>query len=339
MRPRSARVRFEDFFSPADFAHVNWMAGNARSILSRGGAIDDVRHQCSDCERGRGNCRACAEGADSATHFDGPAVKAWHMDDPKSEVDRFASALLETESSEGDISGHANRVFRALRSDGAGEPMDRGGVQGAALDRRQGPSTLEFVPERDQPVVAPLVQRKRDGRVDFKPGYDAYVGEPERGRPWRGYPVNEGTIKADDGRTVRARRNLSDDRRLDTNCHGFAFAGGEVWINNDEVDGLLEGDCYRQIDEAAARQGDIVIYRGPWCINHKLHKGTSGVPNHSGVLQGRDANGKWWVKGKRGNESAWPVSTPLEAQWTAQDQCGVPPTVEFWRKFNDCQRR
>lgn len=62
MRPRSARVRFDDFFSTADLAHVNWMTGSPRTILSGYGATGHGDgHRCGGCKNGQANCRACAE--------------------------------------------------------------------------------------------------------------------------------------------------------------------------------------------------------------------------------------------------------------------------------------
>lgn len=37
MRARTQRKSFADYFSPADFAHVNWLSGNARTVLTGDG--------------------------------------------------------------------------------------------------------------------------------------------------------------------------------------------------------------------------------------------------------------------------------------------------------------
>ena len=46
---------------------------------------------------------------------------------------------------------------------------------------------------------------------------------------------------------------------MDCDCHGVTFVDGDLWINNDQVDDLLEGDNYTQVTHET--EGDAAVYR------------------------------------------------------------------------------
>lgn len=364
MRMRSSKVRFEDFFSPADFAHVNWLEANGSSLLAGLKASVGHSNTCADCQGEA--CESCTREAE------------WLEDRVRAPIDREAGAGVDGEGGPAALRKSFAEAIDEHLGDAAPPRLGSGGpwlerervVQdadtrrdaaqetretsfrrrleagAAAAVERSGNHelrTLEYVPERDAPVETLLVARTASGRVKFTPDQDPIrytEGYDERGRRHI-LAHEEGTIETE--RTVNgqrkripARRNKSDDRNYDTNCHGFVFASGEVWINNEHVDDLLEGDCYQEIPEREARVGDVVIYRGPSCQNRKLTGSLVNVANHSAVLRGRDKQG-WQVEGKRGTASRYPVTSNIDQQWNAADQCGVPPRKEFWRKTHPCR--
>ena len=49
-------------------------------------------------------------------------------------------------------------------------------------------------------------------------------------------------------------------------CHGFTFTGGDVWINDDQVEAILHDNGYSITTTPAV--GDIVIYRNGGAITH-----------------------------------------------------------------------
>ncbi len=72
--------------------------------------------------------------------------------------------------------------------------------------------------------------------------------------------MQRGVVFANDGTEIIAYKNLSDNKGFDTDCHGYTFAKGQVWINNDQADKLIKGDGYKQTDKPTA--GGIVVLRG-----------------------------------------------------------------------------
>ena len=64
--------------------------------------------------------------------------------------------------------------------------------------------------------------------------------------------------------------NISDDIEWDTNCHGTSFIEGKYWLNNDQVNSLLEGDNYISIPIKKAQKGDIVLFHGDSRNEHSM---------------------------------------------------------------------
>ncbi len=51
---------------------------------------------------------------------------------------------------------------------------------------------------------------------------------------------------------------------MKTDCHGVTFCDGTLWVNDDQVDKILQGDEYEKLDTGAGDTpvpGDIVVYR------------------------------------------------------------------------------
>jgi len=62
-------------------------------------------------------------------------------------------------------------------------------------------------------------------------------------------------------------------------CHGWTFTGGSDWINDDQVQQILNDNGYQSVELGAVLVGDLVIYR---------HEGNI---THSGVVTEVDENG------------------------------------------------
>ena len=133
------------------------------------------------------------------------------------------------------------------------------------------------------------LQRDANGELIAKLG--GLSGRKEKrldgGRARRVFVVQDVTLTANDGRPIKAHTVLSgtpkvgdilyDDgtRTSDptttnpmcSDCHGMTFADGKYWIENNQIDSLLEGDGYEKI-EGAAQVGDVVIYRNQGQVIH-----------------------------------------------------------------------
>jgi RHS repeat-associated protein len=94
------------------------------------------------------------------------------------------------------------------------------------------------------------IQMKKDGSVTFFP----YSEEPilELGNSDLILLFHWGDIKANDGTNIKVRYNLSDYRPENSNCHGFTFTNGLVWIQPDQVQALLDGDGYNELQKPEA---------------------------------------------------------------------------------------
>ena len=156
------------------------------------------------------------------------------------------------------------------------------------------------------------VQRDSSGRIKFDPDNDPNAPSYVQGSDRSLQLVEFGTIYADDGTPIEAFRNKSSDRGLNCNCHGFSFGDGEFWIEPSQVDALLEGDGYQQVDTPEV--GDVAIYRD-----------SRGNPVHSAIVTGVDPEtGEVTVEGVDGREDV-PQSTSAGGQGYGDDP-------EFYRQ-------
>lgn len=119
-----------------------------------------------------------------------------------------------------------------------------------------------------------LLRRDRNGNLKFEP-----VGLPRVETHGSGERSNVqwGYLTTDNGTRILAWKNIGNNHLMDTDCHGLSFADGEYWVNNDQVDALLDGDNYEETNEPQV--GDIVIYR------------EGNNPVHSTTVVGVDADG------------------------------------------------
>ena len=68
-----------------------------------------------------------------------------------------------------------------------------------------------------------------------------------------------GYLKTNDGTLIEARYNTSGVEAEDFDCHGYTFTGGAFWINNNQIDSLLDGDGYTKT--ATPKVGGVMIQR------------------------------------------------------------------------------
>lgn len=68
-----------------------------------------------------------------------------------------------------------------------------------------------------------------------------------------------------------------------SDCHGYTFTGGKLWINDDQVENLLNHDGYkRNVDESSA---DAVIFKKAGSVVHSAVRQVNGKYNNdAGIL-------------------------------------------------------
>lgn len=79
---------------------------------------------------------------------------------------------------------------------------------------------------------------------------------------------------------------------MTADCHGYTFANGEVWIDNNQVNNLLRGDGYREVANSQVQVGDVVVYRN-----------ARRQVQHSGIVTSIDG-GQVMVTSKSGSQPA-----------------------------------
>ena len=79
--------------------------------------------------------------------------------------------------------------------------------------------------------------------------------------PWR----IKGVIRNSKNGFLEVVKNLSNDPRFDTNCHGYTFLDGDYWLNPENVRAAILGLGYREIDPVSEeiKVGDKVLYDVP----------------------------------------------------------------------------
>jgi len=63
-------------------------------------------------------------------------------------------------------------------------------------------------------------------------------------------------------------------------CHGWTFTNGEKWINNDQVQKILDDNGYVGVPSGQVQVGDLVVYRDEY-----------GNITHTGIVTAVDENG------------------------------------------------
>ncbi|MBL8262569.1 MAG: RHS repeat-associated core domain-containing protein [Xanthomonadaceae bacterium] len=155
------------------------------------------------------------------------------------------------------------------------------------------------------------IQRDANGNVVFTSTGESTVVFMSRANPKTGasltvsWPAQTGYVRADDGTKISASRATGDiqvhvklkdqspqlvspsvlgDISSDgnrTDCHGSSFASGQVWINNDQVKKIVNGDGYEVTTNPAP--GDIGIYTSDGSLGTTQHSVTVLTVGAQGV--------------------------------------------------------
>ena len=153
-----------------------------------------------------------------------------------------------------------------------------------------------------------LLTKDADGDVIFIPTGDI-IDIKHGGAPGVENPVQPGFVLTDDGTPVDAYSNRSMDDRFDTDCHGETFADGDVWINNSEVETILEGDGYNLTEKPSV--GDVAIYRDE-VTNEPVHSATVVETTKDGDVIAEGLGSLETATHKDSVNDAWPYNANVE---------------------------
>lgn len=185
------------------------------------------------------------------------------------------------------------------------------------------------------------IKKDRNGKYIEKPGMGPVYAEHD-GAPGVKFEAEHVKLVTDDGRSeIEATRGPGasidkatgrvinrDDKRMSTDCHGLTFTEGKYWINNDQVDTILTGDRYTDVDVAGgdrARVGDVAVYRD-----------SSGQPVHSATVTKVDSRGRpTEVEGVGGIRPSSEATTPDTQFHTEAQGRGGYANITYHRKPNE----
>lgn len=146
--------------------------------------------------------------------------------------------------------------------------------------------------------------------------------DPETKKPFS-YQRIKHHAKTDNGTIIEVFADKLNSAPAKTDCHGITFSGGEYWIENDQVQKILDNDNYTRTSEP--RIGDIAIFTasedygvtdGSWVKEGSLH--------HSMIVAGKTESGQLLLIGLTGLETTLRVHT-IESSFAA------PTNIDFYR--------
>ena|GEM_PF-6783446 len=137
------------------------------------------------------------------------------------------------------------------------------------------------------------------------------------------FVVEEYELVLQDGSTIKATKslgrydattgNIVPDARMDTDCHGVTFTDGEYWINNSEVDKLLEGGDFSETN--TPQPGDVLIYRDQG--GKIVHSVTvSEIDSAGNVTEVTGLGGLETMEHSDPPDRAWPDPNATQEVWT-----------------------
>jgi len=132
----------------------------------------------------------------------------------------------------------------------------------------------------------------KDGRIirDSK-GNIVYVSSGEYIHVKHAFGIDgileKGYIFTDNGQPIVVyNNNRGAYKGWDTDCHGYTFADGKYWINNDQIEHLLKGDNYSNINLEQAKSGDIVVYYENNEVEHSVKIVNSDGTQYGTIVYG-----------------------------------------------------
>ena len=112
--------------------------------------------------------------------------------------------------------------------------------------------------------------------------------------------IVNGYLKTDNGTKIEAYYKTSRDINWHENydCHGFTFTNGTFWINNEEVEKILEGDNYQQTSTPIPngiliqRDNEGKIFHSAKILEYDENKNKVKVQEAMGAAVFKDSNGE-----------------------------------------------
>jgi hypothetical protein len=92
-------------------------------------------------------------------------------------------------------------------------------------------------------------------------------------------PAQKEFMEASDAQLIPGKRTVEAPPSSTYDCHGKTFDAEASWINDDQVEKILNDDGYKPVPAGGARLGDVVVYRN------------NGQVTHSGIVTGIDSDG------------------------------------------------
>lgn len=151
-----------------------------------------------------------------------------------------------------------------------------------------------------------LLQRNDDGTLRAEPsGSPVTVTHPSGTQA----AVQPMTLHSDDGRSIQAYEYISGHEGMRTDCHGVTFGDSEYWINNDQVNNILQGDNY--VQTLNPQVGDILTYRDS--SGNVVHSVTVTIVDPSGEVTGVTGLGGIQTDPRETTpEEGWPGASSLK---------------------------
>ncbi len=141
-------------------------------------------------------------------------------------------------------------------------------VEACPVDEEVAQRNMEQLADSDQEPVPQPKEKKwvtdKDSCVETKK--DGYTACPDL--------TKDSVCKILEAINLKDSVTSTGDPTDTTNCHGWTFTCGKVWINNDQVDDILEDNGYEETTDP--KPGDIVVYKKDGKITHSGHVQSDG---------------------------------------------------------------
>lgn len=177
--------------------------------------------------------------------------------------------------------------------------------------------------------ISGFIKRHKDGSIKYTPrrGEDGLPTTTTM-RPQgasRQYDVEVGYIETDNGKQIEVTRSIDKSPNGDSDCHGLSFADGEYWINNNQVNTILEGDGYKETSTPVV--GDIAVY-------YDVDAKGKEVVVHSATVTAVDSNGNVTEVSGYGGDQPGSKSTSPENGFSRAPEKGKTRKIRVFHSNN-----